>query len=189
MRTSRSAFTLVELLVVIAVIVILMGMLFPAISIVRNHMKKAQVTALLREVQAGLEVVRTTTGHYPEPSPITYAQNGAQLSAIGLTNFALLRDTLRTANRDLFGDGAKAVVNGEIRDIYGTPLRYVPAAQYPPIINSTVTSTSTYPDVIPNPDSYLLWSAGPNKVDDATVSGRFASMPVGGGDDLFTWGK
>jgi Tfp pilus assembly protein PilE len=66
MRTSRSAFTLVELQVVIAVIVILMGMLIQAISIVKGHAKKAKVRALISQVAGGLEAFRNVNSIYPE---------------------------------------------------------------------------------------------------------------------------
>ncbi len=51
--SRRTAFTLVEMLVVIVIIGILAGLLLPAIGMVRNSARRAQIAMDLNEHRAG----------------------------------------------------------------------------------------------------------------------------------------
>ena len=78
--TSRRAFTLVELLVVISIIAILLGVLLPAMSHVRGKAKKLQASSNLQALEQGLEMFRGESdlgGTYP-PSSGDQGQNPAE---------------------------------------------------------------------------------------------------------------
>src|SRR6188768_3418921 len=63
---SRSfAFTLVELLTVIAIIAILMGLLFPVISIVKEQARKAEARTTCLGVVTAVKAYHTEYGKYP----------------------------------------------------------------------------------------------------------------------------
>ena len=63
---SRShAFTLVELLTVIAIIAILMGLLFPAIGIVKDQARKAEAKTACAGIVAAVKAYNTEYGKYP----------------------------------------------------------------------------------------------------------------------------
>ncbi|MCG3131731.1 MAG: hypothetical protein FLDDKLPJ_02536 [Phycisphaerae bacterium] len=67
-RAKRAAFTLVEMLVVIAIIVILIAILIPAIGAARQRAKIAGVQASFNALNAGIELLRGDTsigGSYP----------------------------------------------------------------------------------------------------------------------------
>jgi prepilin-type N-terminal cleavage/methylation domain-containing protein len=66
MSAPRRAFTLTELLIVIAILAVLMGLLFPAINLVRRNAAKAKTTAAINNVAAAVETYRTMNGIYPE---------------------------------------------------------------------------------------------------------------------------
>jgi len=194
MRTSRSAFTLVELLVVIAVIVILMGMLFPAISIVKGHAKKAKVRALISQVAGGLEAFRNVNSIYPESTskktPVNTSDpfldafatgSGSSMtvipaSAVTLANWdkvnTELVEHLESVTREPFP--SQSMVGTNLVDGWGKPLRYRPARFYPFIGTSPLIDS----DKPPRPDGYQLWSVGPNGNDE-----------FGAGDDLTEWAR
>lgn len=65
-RSNRQAFTLTELLIVIAVIAILAGLLLPAIKMVRSSAKSSQCSSNLRQIMAGiLSYANDNRGSYP----------------------------------------------------------------------------------------------------------------------------
>lgn len=201
---QRRGFTLIELLVVITVMAILLGMLIPAIGLVRAQAKKTKTVNLLNQVSAALESYRTTKGWYPEPtkaesndwlhSPIStfpdpqpqlYDGNLSDTANAPAANFAgvemaarLLPKALEFSNRDDFKEPLPL-------DSYGTPLRYLPARCYPP----SGGNNTTYPGKMPRQDSYILWSAGPDALDNALEAGPYTGMPMGGGDDIADWNK
>jgi prepilin-type N-terminal cleavage/methylation domain-containing protein len=64
----RRGFTLVEMLVVISVIAILAGMLFPITAAVNRTKTKAKTRAELAQVENAIALYKTTLGHYPPDS-------------------------------------------------------------------------------------------------------------------------
>lgn len=61
----HAAFTLIELLTVIAVIGILAGILIPTVSAVRNSASKAKTKVQFAQFAAAIESFRSAYGHYP----------------------------------------------------------------------------------------------------------------------------
>jgi prepilin-type N-terminal cleavage/methylation domain-containing protein len=88
-RNGRWAFTLVELLVVIAVIALLVSIIMPSISGAKILARKARVTTTLKTISNGLEMFRSDQllqfqgGAYPPPSFWDTAVGGNPYSASG----------------------------------------------------------------------------------------------------------
>ena len=79
---GRSAFTLVELMVVVGIIALLLTILLPAINNARDAAKVASTQVLIRAVETGLESFRadrTIGGRFPESWP----------RALGRTSFPM----------------------------------------------------------------------------------------------------
>src|ERR1700733_8577922 len=90
-RTRLSAFTLIELLTVIAIIAILMGLLFPALSVVRDQANKVQAKTAIMGAVAAVKQYYTEYGKYPipitpgQPPPatdFTYGDNASGASGV-----------------------------------------------------------------------------------------------------------
>lgn len=64
-RGAAHAFTLVELLTVIAIIAILMGLLFPAIGIIKEQARKVQAKNDVTNIVAAVKQYYTEYGKYP----------------------------------------------------------------------------------------------------------------------------
>ena len=67
-RSAAHAFTLVELLTVIAIIAILMGLLFPAIGIIKEQARKVQAKSDVTNIVAAVKQYYTEYGKYPPVS-------------------------------------------------------------------------------------------------------------------------
>lgn len=65
MRAAGLAFTLVELLTVIAIIAILMGLLFPAIGIIKEQARKVQAKNDVTNIVTAVKQYYTEYGKYP----------------------------------------------------------------------------------------------------------------------------
>jgi prepilin-type N-terminal cleavage/methylation domain-containing protein len=63
---KRPGFTLVELLTVIAIIVLLIGILIPALSSARTQAKQTATSGLIKSVGSGCEMFRGDFKHYPQ---------------------------------------------------------------------------------------------------------------------------
>ncbi|MDA1008711.1 MAG: prepilin-type N-terminal cleavage/methylation domain-containing protein [Planctomycetota bacterium] len=68
-KTARRAFTLTELLVVIGIIVILIGLLLPALSKVSQRAKVTETQALMQEFGKACDAFQLQFGFYPGVAP------------------------------------------------------------------------------------------------------------------------
>lgn len=71
----RRAFSLVELLVVIAVIGILAAMIFPAVKGIKNSAARKKAKAELAQIEAAIEQYKAQYSHYPPDNPANTALN------------------------------------------------------------------------------------------------------------------
>jgi prepilin-type N-terminal cleavage/methylation domain-containing protein len=109
-RPAADAFTLVELLTVIAIIAILMGLLFPAIGIVKEQARKVQAKTDVTNIVTAVKQYYTEYGKYPPvvdpaagPAPAGDAKVGDKAATMEIDNNALF-DTLRSIDRGLNKD-------------------------------------------------------------------------------------
>lgn len=108
----KKAFTLVELLTVVAIIVLLIGMVMPASFVVRRYAKETKQKAQIMTIGLGLTTFRNDYGDYPpsdeySDSPdITYC--GAQKLSEALLGW------------DLLGFHPDSAFGGNETDIYNT---------------------------------------------------------------------
>jgi prepilin-type processing-associated H-X9-DG protein/prepilin-type N-terminal cleavage/methylation domain-containing protein len=77
-RTSRTAFTLVELLVVIGIIALLISMLLPALNKARSHARRVACSANLRQVSMAFMLYRHDNDNFLPPvnSFVSYNASG-----------------------------------------------------------------------------------------------------------------
>ena len=67
-RERVSAFTLLELLVVITIIIILIGFLFPAFRGIQDQAKRTQAKNDLNQIVTAISAFYTEYGYYPVPT-------------------------------------------------------------------------------------------------------------------------
>jgi prepilin-type N-terminal cleavage/methylation domain-containing protein len=67
--SKRAAFTLIELLTVIAIIAVLMGLLFPALSAVKENARKVQAKNDIANIVAAVGAFNTEYSKYPVATP------------------------------------------------------------------------------------------------------------------------
>src|SRR4051812_43446348 len=81
---SRSAaFTLIELLTVIAIIAILMGILFPVINNVKENAKKVQAKNDVTQIVTAVKAYYTEYGKYPPVPGSTQPNADTVLGRVG----------------------------------------------------------------------------------------------------------
>lgn len=121
-RTQQhKGFTIVELLTVMAVIALLIGLLVPALALVKDRAKDIQQRAQFHAVSSGLEMFKADFGDYPESNdnavntasspqkvadPIPYC--GANKLAEAMIGYDYLGFH---PNSDFRADGANTIIN------------------------------------------------------------------------------
>lgn len=82
---SRRAFTLIELMVVVGIIVVLAGLLIPAITVVRENARKTEAHQIVAQLTLAIEGYAnedSRTKRYPYPGPFADNSNPYGPSAI-----------------------------------------------------------------------------------------------------------
>jgi prepilin-type N-terminal cleavage/methylation domain-containing protein len=101
----RQAFTLVELMTVVAIIVLLIGILVPALSAARRQAKNTATAGMLSSLERGCELFKTELKYYPVsrgPNPFenqnTIRAMGAQwlaMQLVGVDSRGFVEPTLK----------------------------------------------------------------------------------------------
>jgi prepilin-type N-terminal cleavage/methylation domain-containing protein len=84
-RRTQRAFTLIELLIVIAVIALLAAMTFPAMRAARLSVMRGRAKAEMREIAAVIERYHDKLGYYPPDNPANFACNQLYYELEGTT--------------------------------------------------------------------------------------------------------
>ena len=177
----RTAFTLMELLIVVSIILLLMGMLFVGLRIAREQANKVKTQAAMAELKAELDKYKQVNGRYPEnefeaaPSyfgPVSGPKEFGQISLDDWKNVNILLVQLLNA-------GGSSLTS-PLKDGWGQPLHYRPAKFYP--YNPAAGTVAIDGDDPPGRDSYQVWSTGTDKTDHGG-----AKVPAN--DDVISWGE
>ncbi len=94
------AFTLIELFVVMAVIIILMGLAFPAFNSVQNAAKKTQAKNDLVQIVTAVNAFYTEYGKYPtaDTTEVTYGAGAARTNELIFNELRAKNTTSTTLN-------------------------------------------------------------------------------------------
>ena len=162
-RLGRPAFTLIELMAVITIIVILAGLVIGSMSYVQDKQARSKARVQIELLSKGLEDYKLENGAYPTTVSTTTGLSGSanipvkSAAGVDTTLYNLLyldgvtnKTTIYVAELDPLGkQGWTTTTNTAIVDPWSLPYRYRSG-----LLSSGTASTSTQ-----NPD-FDLWSSG-----------------------------
>lgn len=167
MKSTSHNFTLVEILMVIIIIAVLMGMLFPAITGVREQAKKTQAKAEMKSLEIAIKQYESTYGVLP------VASAGSDV-ALSTAEYEKLISFLSQTGTDQDQGNVRKIrmldvdVPGEYKDPWkeehNKNYRVALDANYDGEINETVI----YGMADNVPKSVVIWTAGPDGKDSGT---------------------
>ncbi len=175
----RAAFTIVELLTVMSIIVILIGLLVPALNKVKVFAKKVKQSAQFHSMEAAIELFNNEFDGYPESGALD-STNTSYCGAMKLCEAMMGQDMLGFHSNSVFrADGRDAMDTMDLynptADLTARKGPYLPpegadAVEVQEIWAGT-TGTGTGPFL---PRSRVLCDVYTRKID----SGRKVGMPV-----------
>jgi len=127
-RREKSGLTVIEILVVVSIIAILVGILVPALTMVRNSAKQVKQHAQFTAIDLGLAAFRSDYGDYP-PSTWWNPATGGPQNYCGAQKLA---EAL--LGWDLLGFHPDSAWRADGLDAAGGPDTYDPLAKYPPAV-------------------------------------------------------
>jgi prepilin-type N-terminal cleavage/methylation domain-containing protein len=111
---ARSAFTLIEILIVVAIIGILASVVLVGLGPVQRQGRDARRISDLRQVQTGLELYYGKNGNYPLTMEWGTLQSTLKSANIGVTNVA---DDPNATQHYLYGsDGIGYIIGAKLDD-------------------------------------------------------------------------
>lgn len=197
---NQSAFTLIEVFVVAGVIIILLGLAFPAFHSVQNSARKTQAKNDLVQIVTAVNAFYTEYGKYPLPASAVsdatakFGGGTANLSGPLFNDLRGVSTTLGNTRQIVFisppdakdqtaprNGIATAPANRQLYDPWGTPY--------------FISIDWNYDNQIPNPytldtgagganirQGVIAWSLGANK-----LGGSGAKSSVDASDDVISW--
>ncbi|MCX5635829.1 MAG: type II secretion system protein, partial [Planctomycetota bacterium] len=90
MKSRKSGFTLVELLTVLVIIALMMGVLLPALNMVRNTAKEARQKAQFATIEQAIMAFKSDYGDYPPSNNNGGDYGGAQKLTEALMGWDLM---------------------------------------------------------------------------------------------------
>lgn len=130
--SNKRAFTLIEMLVVVAIIAILLSISFAAFSGAGNSAKKAASKTLIEQIKTALENYSNDFGDYPPSSPRRSKDKGVNDGIESLVKCLMTTEKngpyLQFNDKQLYdsdSDGAYEVIDG-----WGRPLIYLHNKDY-----------------------------------------------------------
>jgi len=204
---KQNAFTLIELITVIAIIMVLMGLLFPAINFAKLAAQKAQAKNDLSQIITAVNAYYTEYGKYPITSGSGNVTYGVATGAVGtndqlfnvlqLTNTANQSNVITLNPRGIVFISIPAAKNSASPKAGVTTSGGSAGAWYDPWGSQyNVTIDGGYANQIANPYStdnpggtslnvgVIAWSNGKDKTQGAAGN---SSTTYGGSDDVISW--
>lgn len=130
--SNKRAFTLIEMLVVVAIIAILLSISFAAFSGAGNSAKKAASKTLIEQIKTALENYSNDFGDYPPSSPRRSKDKGVNDGIENLVKCLMTTEKngpyLQFTDKQLYdsdSDGAYEVIDG-----WGRPMIYLHNKDY-----------------------------------------------------------
>ncbi len=164
MKMKRSFFTIIELVVVIAIITVLAGIVLGGVMFAQGKAQRDKTIAIMMEFQQALEEYNSDYGHYPivaDASEVNFSGN----------EWKLFTNTTRNKRNKPYMEGAV----GKLEDAYGEAFFY----EFPNSVNSRNTT------------KYALWSKGLDtahgKRESGENDGSVEHAGEEGSDDICSW--
>ncbi len=196
---TTEAFTLLELMIVIAIIVVLAGLLFPAAQSVLDRAKKVQAKNDLTQILTAVNAFYTEYGRYPLPAGVaadssaTYGpggsvpENGDLMKELrGMSNVLNTRQIVFINPPDARDQtnprsGTKTTTSGYY-DPWGTEYAIAMDADYDNQITPNPYGDSNGAGASPLRQGAIAWSLGKDKKPGYNGDGKFT-----GSDDVISW--
>jgi type II secretory pathway pseudopilin PulG len=128
---NRRAFTIVELLTVMSIIIILIGLLVPALSQVKRYAKEVKQRAQFHSIDVAMELFETEHGSYPPSDPC---------DPNGIPYCGAMKLAEAMVGQDLGGFNMDSTFRHDLMNGSGTYLYAIPGV--PPSITDAATETN-----------------------------------------------
>jgi len=197
-----SGFTLLELLLVIAIITVLVGLLFPAFQAVQNSAKKTQAKNDLTQIVTAVNAFYTEYGKYPLPSTATtdtiYGPEGtssadlfytlrAVASGLNTGNAINPRQIVFISPPDVKDPASPhagiSPTDGQYYDPWGTVYNVEIDGNYDSQITNPYPDTDGSAGASPLRQGVIGWAWG----NDQTKGSKGVSTNFKGSDDVISW--